>query len=120
MGAAFVEHTALAWVLAVTVTILVVLAWRWRPLRRDGRAAGAVDETLTIGPGLFAVGAAIVLMFAMTHPAIWVFAVGVVVELFTVIRHRLLARGREGHESRHALTLFVMALPLDGLHVGPR
>lgn len=87
VGAAFVEHTWSSWVVAVTVTILVVLAWRWRPLR-DGRAAVVSSETLTIGPGLFAVGAAVVLMLAVTRPAIWVFAVGVIVELVAVMRHR--------------------------------
>jgi arsenical pump membrane protein len=111
LGVAFARHMALPWVAAVVVTTLVVGAWRWRELRHDGQGSSVPGEPPVLGPGVVAVGFAIVAMLVIAHPAIWVFIVGVVAEIITFARRRGSWRDAVKAASPGTLaTLFVVAV----------
>jgi arsenical pump membrane protein len=84
LGSAFARHMALPWVAAVVVTIAVVLVWRWRPLRYAGRAPERSATSFVFGPGVLAVGFAVLAMLFLRQPALWVFLVGVVTEIYDI------------------------------------
>jgi arsenical pump membrane protein len=84
VGSAFARHMALPWVAAVVVTIAVVLVWRWRPLRQAGPAPERSARSFVLGPGVLAVGFAVLAMLLLRHPALWVFIVGAVTEIYDV------------------------------------
>ncbi len=86
-GADFAQHMVVPWVASVAVTTLVVLAWRWRPLSGTAPATKFENETLTVGPGTFAVVFAVVAMLVIPQPASWVFGAGAVVQIFGAVRH---------------------------------
>jgi len=86
-GATFASHMVLPWLAATVVTIVVVLAWRWQPLRRHSNAPAIVRDSLTIGPGLSAAVVAVVAMLALRDPALWVLGAGVISELLGLVRH---------------------------------
>jgi arsenical pump membrane protein len=88
LGATFARHMALPWLAAVVVTTLVVGAWRWRALRHIGTAAPPAHDEYAVGPGVIAVGFAIVAMLVIAHPAIWVFVVGVIAEVISLGRRQ--------------------------------
>lgn len=87
-GSAFAQHTALAWLAALAVTIAVVGAWRWRALGLEAPAAPRSRVVARFGPGMVAVGLAMVVMVAVARPAIWVFAAGAAAELCSLLRVR--------------------------------
>jgi arsenical pump membrane protein len=88
LGLTFARHMALPWLAAIVVTMLVVGAWRWRPLRHDGTASLVPGERYVFGPGVVAVGFAIVAMLVIAHPAIWVFVAGLLAEAIVLLRRR--------------------------------
>ncbi len=88
LGVTFARHMVLPWLAAVVVTTLIVGAWRWRALRRDGDREPEPGAPYVVGPGVAAVGFAIVAMLVIARPAIWVFIVGLVVEMITLARRR--------------------------------
>jgi arsenical pump membrane protein len=111
LGATFARHTALPWLAAVVVTTLVVGAWRWRALRHQGESVPAAREGYVVGPGVVAVGFAIVAMLLIAHPAIWVFVAGVLAEVFALARRRGSWRGAVTAANPGTLaTLFVLAV----------
>ena len=85
MGSVYAHRMVLPWVVSVVVTMVVVLVWRWRELREGVRPTTRVPVTFTFGPGAVASIVAVIAMLALTSPALWVFAAGVVAELFDVI-----------------------------------
>ena len=88
LGVTFARHMALPWLAAVVVTTLVVGVWRWRALRHVGEATPVAHDDCVVGPGIVAVGFAIVAMLVIAHPAIWVLIVGVVAEMIALARRR--------------------------------
>ncbi len=84
LGSSFARHMLLPWVAAVIVTMAVVLAWRWRPLRLATHAPERAKTSFVFGPGVLAVVFAVVAMLTMSHPALWVFLVGVATELYEI------------------------------------
>jgi arsenical pump membrane protein len=88
LGVTFARHMALPWLAAVVVTTLVVGTWRWRTLRHAGKATPVADNDYVVGPGVAAVGFAIVAMLVIPQPAIWVFTVGAVAEMIALARRR--------------------------------
>jgi arsenical pump membrane protein len=88
LGVTFARHMALPWLAAVVVTTLVVGVWRWRALRHVGEATPVAHDDCVVGPGIVAVGFAIVAMLVIARPAIWVFIVGVVAEMIALARRR--------------------------------
>jgi arsenical pump membrane protein len=87
-GAAFAIHMVWPWVASISVTAIVVGAWRWRALAKPVRPA-TLDGSFEFGPGLIAVLLAVVAMVALAQPAPWVFAVGVIVEVVALRRRRV-------------------------------
>jgi arsenical pump membrane protein len=87
-GAQFARHMAWPWILSVSITILVVGAWRWRPLGKSVRPSAA-DRSFEFGPGLIAGLFAVVAMLALTEPALWVCAAGVIAEIVALLRRRV-------------------------------
>jgi arsenical pump membrane protein len=101
----------LPWLAAVVVTTLVVGAWRWRELRHESASAPVADEPHALGPGVAAVGFAIVAMLVIAHPAIWVFAAGIVAEIIVLVRRRGTWRNAVTAASPGTLAaLFVLAV----------
>jgi arsenical pump membrane protein len=88
-GSDFAAHMAEPWVVSVIVTTLVVLAWRWRALRRAAAAADVERERPDVGPGTAAVAFAVIAMLAIPQPALWVFGAGALVQLYQVARGSL-------------------------------
>jgi arsenical pump membrane protein len=84
-GSTFAGHMLLPWIVAVVVTIMVVLAWRWRALRQVVHASKRSKTTFVFGPGVLAVGFAVVAMLFLTKPALWVFVAGVAAELYEMV-----------------------------------
>ncbi len=87
-GAAFASHMVWPWIASISVTAIVVGAWRWRALAKPVRPA-TLDGSFEFGPGLIAVVLAVVAMLALAQPAPWVFAVGVIVEVVALRRRRV-------------------------------
>jgi arsenical pump membrane protein len=83
-GATFARHTVLPWAVSVIVTIVVVLIWRWRPLRLAVSTPEKVTTSFVFGPGVLAVGFAVLAMLLLSRPALWVFLVGVAAELYEI------------------------------------
>jgi arsenical pump membrane protein len=111
LGLTFARHMALPWLAAIAVTTLVVGIWRWRALHHDGPASPVPGEPYVLGPGVAAVGFAVVAMLVIAHPAIWVFVVGVVAEMFALVRRRGSWRDAKRAASPGTLaTLFVVAV----------
>jgi arsenical pump membrane protein len=111
LGVTFARHMALPWLAAVVVTTLVVGAWRWRELHHSGQRAPVSEEGYVRGPGVAAVGFAIIAMLLIAHPAIWVLIVGVVVEIIALVRRRGLWRDAVAAASPGTLAaLFVLAV----------
>jgi arsenical pump membrane protein len=88
LGATFAQHTVLPWLAAIVVTTLVVGAWRWRALHDNARGSRELSESYALGPGVAAVAFAVVAMLVMSHPAIWVFMVGVIAQVIALARRR--------------------------------
>ena len=94
LGSTFARYMVLPWIVAVIVTIAVVLAWRWRPLRQGVRTPERSATSFIFGPGVLAVGFAVLAMLFLKSPAIWVFVVGVVTELYELaVKKRTALRG---------------------------
>jgi arsenical pump membrane protein len=94
LGSTFARYMVLPWIVAVIVTIAVVLAWRWRPLRQGVRTPERSATSFIFGPGVVAVGFAVLAMLFLKSPAIWVFVVGVVTELYELaVKKRTALRG---------------------------
>jgi arsenical pump membrane protein len=87
-GATFASQMAWPWVVSISITVLVVGAWRWRPLGKS-TPARAEKGSSPVGPGVVGVLLAVVAMVALSQPALWVFAVGVIAETINVVRHRV-------------------------------
>ena len=82
LGSTFARHMLLAWIVAVMVTIAVVLAWRWRALRQAVQIPTRSKTTFVFGPGVLAVGFAVIALLFLSRPALWVLVVGVAAELY--------------------------------------
>lgn len=88
-GAAFARTMLVPWILSVTLTTLVVLAWRWRDLSSESSTDEMDTQRFTFGPGLVGVVAAVVLMLVFSRPALAVLGVAVgVAAVDIVLRHR--------------------------------
>jgi arsenical pump membrane protein len=93
LGSTFARHMLLPWVVTVIVTIAVVLAWRWRPLRRGVNAPERTTTSFIFGPGVLAVGFAVLAMLFLSRPALWVFLVGVATGLYEIaVKKRIALR----------------------------
>ena len=79
-GATFVLHMVVPWLASTTVTIAVVLAWRWRALRGARHHPSSLRARFEAGPGLFGAAFAVVAMVALSRPALWVLGAGVLCE----------------------------------------
>lgn len=91
IGSAFAHRMVSPWAVSVVVTILVVLVWRWRELRDGVRSTTRARVAFTFGPGAVASVVAVIAMLALSSPALWVFAAGVVAELIEVTVQRRVA-----------------------------
>jgi len=87
-GVQFADHMVWPWVVSISITILVVGAWRWRPLGTSVPPP-ATDRSFEFGPGLIAGLFAVVVMLALSEPALWVCAAGVIAETVAWRRHRV-------------------------------
>jgi arsenical pump membrane protein len=93
LGSVFASRMFLPWIASVGVTMLVVLAWRWRALRRDVRSTATPPVSFTLGPGVFAAIIAVVAMLILSAPALWVFVLGVAALLYeSVAKNRVSLR----------------------------
>ena len=112
LGSTFARYMVLPWIVAVIVTIAVVLAWRWRPLRQGVRTPERSATSFIFGPGVVAVGFAVLAMLFLKSPAIWVFVVGVVTELYELaLKKRTALRGALSVTNPWTLSLlFVVAV----------
>ncbi len=86
VGSDFAARMVLPWLVAVAVTILVVAAWRIRALRSRPLSTSISRESFAPGPGVVAVAVAVTVMLVIAHPAIWVFAAGIVAEVISLVR----------------------------------
>ena len=91
-GAQFARHMAWPWVVSVAVTVLVVGAWRWRPLGQSIRPTPS-EDSFEFGPGLIAALFAVVAMLVLTQPALWVCGAGAIAEALAWRRRRVTLRG---------------------------
>ncbi len=92
-GASFAAHSAVAWVVTVVTTTLVVLLWRWRYLRRATSPSRfpRAGAPYVAGPGLVATLFAVVAMLAISHSAVWVLAAGLVAQVISLAKKRSFA-----------------------------
>ena len=84
LGSTFARHMVMPWIAAVVVTIAVVAVWRWRPLRQEEKTPERSTTSFIFGPGVIAVGVAVFAMLFLKSPAMWVFLVGVVTEVYEI------------------------------------
>ena len=82
-GFVFARHMIAPWLIAVVATILLVGLWRRSSLRTHRHEASSESPDFRWGPGVVAVVVALVLMLALSHPGLPVFALGVVVEIYS-------------------------------------
>ena len=87
-GATFARSMLVPWVVSVTITTLVVLAWRWRALFATRDSERPVALRFTWGPGLIGVVAAVALMLAFSRPALLVLAVALTVASIDIALRR--------------------------------
>lgn len=89
-GAAFASTMFIPWLVAITITTVVVLAWRWRQLSSASTSEPHEALYFSFGPGLVGVVTAVAFMLAYSRPAIPVLGVAFIVTVVdVVIRHRL-------------------------------
>ena len=112
LGSTFARYMVLPWIVAVIVTIAVVLAWRWRPLRQGARTPERSATSFIFGPGVLAVGFAVLAMLFLKSPAIWIFVLGVVMELYEIaVKKRTALRDALSVTNHWTLSLlFVVAV----------
>lgn len=82
-GFVFAQHMIGPWLIAVAATILIVGLWRGSSLRTHHPTSPRESVRLRRGPGVLAVAVALVMMLALSHPALPVFILGAVVEIYT-------------------------------------
>jgi arsenical pump membrane protein len=87
-GSTFASHMLLPWIASVIVTIAVVLAWRWRPLRSVSTASRSTKPSFVFGPGVLGAAFAVIAMLVISKPALWVLVAGVAAELYASLRRR--------------------------------
>jgi arsenical pump membrane protein len=87
-GATFAQMMLVPWLVAITLTTLVVLMWRWRHLSLEPNFDVEVASRLTLGPGLVGVIAAIVVMLVLSRPALAVLVIAICAAAVDVIRRR--------------------------------
>lgn len=87
-GSVFTQRMSLAWLASVVLTIALVMVWRWRPLHVRRSALEREASQLRPGPGAVAVAVAVVLMLSLSHPALPVLVIGMVVEGYGWLRRR--------------------------------
>jgi len=87
-GSTFASHTLAPWLLAVSLTTLVVLIWCWRDLRKKPGAHHQSPPTFVRGPGLLGVLAATIFMLILSRPAIPVLGVALLVCVLDAVRRR--------------------------------
>jgi arsenical pump membrane protein len=111
-GFVFAQHMIGPWLIAVAATILAVGLWRRPSLRTHHPVSSGELPGVRWGPGVAAVAVALALMLALSHPAIWVFALGAVVEIYSWFASR--AHGpRETMQTANptlVIPLFVLAV----------
>jgi arsenical pump membrane protein len=112
LGSVFAGRMFLPWIASVGVTMLVVLAWRWRALRGATHSTAKTTVSFTWGPGVLAAVFAVVAMLVFSAPALWVFLVGVAALLYeSVAKRRVSLRGAISIVSPKTLSLlFVVAV----------
>jgi Arsenical pump membrane protein len=89
-GAAFARTMFIPWLVSIALTTLVVLVWRWRELSSDGVVEPEEVRHFTLGPGLVGVVAAVVVMLALSRPALPVLGIAIIASAIDVVlRHRL-------------------------------
>lgn len=115
-GGVYASRMAPAWAAAVVITIVVLIAWRWRDLRvrRTGALATA---PFRIGLGAVGIVVATVLVIVFENAAIPVAAAGIVLALGQVmLTHRMSARAAIRAVNVPMLTVvFVIAVALGTL-----
>jgi arsenical pump membrane protein len=94
LGSVFASRMFLPWIASVGVTMLVVLAWRWRALRSSARSTAMTPVKFTLGPGVFAAIFAVVAMLVLPAPALWVFVVGVAALLYESVARMRVSLGQ--------------------------
>lgn len=91
-GSTFARAMFVPWLVSIALTTLVVLIWRWRDLSTRADVEVESAPRFAYGPGIVGVVAAIVLMLAVSRPAIPVLVVALAVAAVDVaIRHRFSA-----------------------------
>lgn len=87
-GFEFAQTMFLPWLGAVVITTVIVAVWQWPALSSGGRVTRIEQPRLDFGAGLLGVIAVTVLMVALSHPAIPVIVVAIVVSVIDGIRRR--------------------------------
>lgn len=114
-GESFASHMFPSWICSVTVTTLVLIAWRWRDFRgHDTQPDEAVP--LRLGLGIIGVTFAVAFVLFLARPALPILIVGVVLVIFQVLLRRMTLRESRKVASPVTLTaLFVVAVGLGTL-----
>jgi arsenical pump membrane protein len=81
-GSIFAGHMVMAWMASVALTIAVVALWWRRSLFAKRSARSSLEVHWSLGMGVASSVVAVVLMLTLSHPALPIFLVGVVVELY--------------------------------------
>jgi arsenical pump membrane protein len=87
-GFVFAHHMIGPWLIAVVATILAVGLWRRSALQAHHPVASIESLPFRWGPGVIAVVVALAMMLAFSHPALPVFVLGAVVEIYSWIAVR--------------------------------
>ena len=92
-GAVVAGHMALPWVAAVTLTTALVALRYWRVFTSSPTRPEDEDASWTLGPGVVASVLSVVAMLVLSHPALEILAMGLVVEAYElVVRRRVVWR----------------------------
>src|SRR5487761_2171039 len=87
-GFEFAQTMFLPWLGAVVITTVIVAVWQWPALSSGGRVTRIEQPRLDFGAGLQGGIAVTVLMVALSHPAMPVIVVALVVSVIDGIRRR--------------------------------
>lgn len=89
-GSVFAAHMVWAWMTSVLITIFVVVLWCRHRFSAPVNGSRGDDLPWTLGLGILGTVVAIVLMLVLSHPALPIFILGVLVELYgLLIKHRV-------------------------------
>jgi arsenical pump membrane protein len=87
-GSVFAVHMVFAWVTSVLITIVVVAWWCRKGLTQPVQGTRPGEVHWSIGPGFVSTLLAVAMMLALSHPALPIFILGALVELYYLVVKR--------------------------------